>query len=1162
MAGNDLSIGKLYIDQSVKYNDSEQFIEFAKAALSVILDERFGPANSQQNLKSAEETEIDCQIDAIHNLFDELSADRLFAQYENLEAKLPTPLSRRIQFRIGMNKALCRLRMGEIEPAARDMIEAYNHAPTEANAVSHKILAHWLLGEPQEACDFGDAALAEMPNNELAAFYLIQARADLPSITDPLEGLSDDLRDRPKIRSAEIIFLRRRDDTAGWWRRAKEAAARYPEDDDLIAAAALAVVDEITHDKTSNATRTLSEAQRSALSAAAEPLDRAWRRVRRRLKEPFEQDAQYLSAALVCAYLLRDQATIDTLLDIIDKEELAEPGVIATACRVLEHEGRRDLLDRLIKRAIDHPAVRFQAAMASLERGDIAEGLHLFEGAAIPPEEAAPVRVIQNLAPWLNGEARPTAAQLDAIVPIADDDPRALVFIARTARDHGLEAEADRIFARAVERAVSSGTLPERATVAISASSMGRHTDVIDLLDDVPGVREDVRLVLRLARAHANESPRRIRNLRFFEQLSEEMASDWEIACHRAAFFASVDKSEAIDLAWDLHKRNPQDAFAAALLVNQLRIANRNEDLKSVASQIDPFLLDGYIQHKIVVIHAIRREVDPKLALRAAYELVTSAPNDVDAVTGYIFMHMAHIYEHRTDSIFDEADIVQAGCWVKLTADNDTTLEFVIGTDERTPGAEVFPADHPIAAAAMGRRTGDTFSFQKNYGISVLYTVDEVKSKFLHVWQYLSGSFGERFPKSRAVFSAQVSERDFSSIESVMRHRNEAIKLALDDYNIRQLPLAFCARRISSDPVTFAHEVRAQGGQIVASVGETEELDAALSVGRAARGKGIVLDPFTAVIAADIGMLSALKAYFGELLTTNSTLRLLDSISERFTSSEPEGLSQLCLGEQGLYREFTAAEVLAAHKTKSEQTAAAIREHCTIKLALIPDNAPKHLIDLVAVAGERVLDTLSLARNESLPILSDDIRYRDIAYITAEVPGLWLQAALLLCRQQNLIDTATYARSVAMLARLKHGHTILDIPMMQEAFALGANDNHADFQVLSSYIGVEDMVLKNHARFIVATWMDIREHSSNNSQQSEDAALGIMLRSFMSGAKRDWATRLMALMRVSRNNDYFRLYLLRWLRGHFYIDDSNNILFQPKSTRARRGGRKQGRAQA
>ncbi|MBB2965169.1 PIN domain-containing protein [Methylobacterium sp. R2-1] len=1108
-----------------------------------------GSFSVKQQPESVDPREIEAEkrIDAVRDLINDLSAEELLKRFERLETALPQPLSAKSRLRIGLNKGLCRLRMGDQEGAARTMLQAYEHDPNDPRAIAHKILGHWFLGEVNEACAFGEAALACDPSNDLAAFYLIQAQADLPDFADPMVGVPAGLQNNATILTAEIMVLRRREATPDWWARARAAAALHPEDDDLAALSATATVEEVTGDDTVQVTRILSEAQRVALREAQGPLDKAWRASRARLSDAFELGVQHLSVALVCARLLDDEEKLDELLTVIDEDGLSDPALIATAARILESYRRPELFDRLTARALNHPVVAFQVGLERVHRGEVVEGAHLLARAAIPPEEQAPVIVLQRLAALTTNGGTIKAEDLEALLPDANDDPRALALISQSALDHGHEQVAERAYVAALALAKKSNSVAYRATVAARAHNLNRPSDVIDLLDDLIAVRNDDRMLLMLARSHATERPRRARNLRFFEGLPDLAEGQYEIACHQASVYSELDRPEAVELARDLIRRRPDDAFAVALLVTALRAAGRETDTPDILQTIDLEALRGSIHHRFTAIHAFRRAGEVRRALFAAFAIVLAHPNDEQAVTGYLSLHWAHLLEGYGDAIFEEPAQIGIGSWVKLRSDHGSEIAFIIGEEAQIPGAQVFEPSHPLSAACMGLVVGESFDQEKYFGLVERWKVKEFKSKYLFLWQHLLQDFNQRFPASRAFMSIPVPENDVSSIEHVVRKRHEVMTGILKTYISGNVPLAMCARVVQSDPITLAQGVRQFGGDIRTSAGWPQEQGQAWAIGRRARNRGVVLDPYTAIVAAQIGALEPLRRYFGTLHTPASTLRLLDGVISRGSGVSDEGLWQLEWGDGALRGQRTPANLVKQHSELVAQARADILEYCSVEAVLLPDDAPADLVKWVETVGLRVMDSVSLSFGRSLPLLSDDLAFRKVAFASAAVPGLWLHAALGLCREVDILDDKGFVRISASLARHNHRHALLTPQMMQVAFDLGSGDDLADFRALSRLIGGSDMDPKAHAMFVAEVWVNLRHSVPHIEPLTVKRALGIMLDNYTRSAGRKLPILLLRLRHCLPLNEAFWAQITAWARGRFLFDEAGKLINHSKA---------------
>ena len=214
-------------------------------AMLVRIDQQTAGSIARQTIwdDRSVDTLIDRQIDQLRDMINAGRPRTARGLLEGLWSGLREAVEGRIRFRIKANIAASLLRLGDEGHAARTYLDAYDHAPTDPKAVSLKVLAHLLLGQPQEALSFGRTAFTGGPDQGPLVGYMITAAKLLPDADDPLQFITDSIVDDPAVAFAKIDYLRSRGEPGGWWDFAKDRHARYPDNENLARASAEADID-------------------------------------------------------------------------------------------------------------------------------------------------------------------------------------------------------------------------------------------------------------------------------------------------------------------------------------------------------------------------------------------------------------------------------------------------------------------------------------------------------------------------------------------------------------------------------------------------------------------------------------------------------------------------------------------------------------------------------------------------------------------------------------------------------------------------------------------------------------------------------------------------------------------------------------------------------
>ena len=257
----------------------------------------------------------------------------------------------------------------------------------------------------------------------------------------------------------------------------------------------------------------------------------------------------------------------------------------------------------------------------------------------------------------------------------------------------------------------------------------------------------------------------------------------------------------------------------------------------------------------------------------------------------------------------------------------------------------------------IGLAVGDTFVMPRAVGGPETWRVEEVKSKYLHLFHRILDEFEQRFPGVPGLTRFTAPEGDVAKMLEVIRETSQQSQNAVLLYNQNKLPLAAIARRLGGDPVSFANYVRSLGEQIWTCEGTLPEQVEAVQAAKNARGRGATLDPYTAWVAHELGLLDHLRGWFGRIFTPFSTLEMIEMMMRR----EREGLGReqmSIMWPEGQFvqhdetDEFRQAQLAILESGKER-----IGQVCEVEMVLLPDRLPPNVSRAIALFGERLFDS-------------------------------------------------------------------------------------------------------------------------------------------------------------------------------------------------------------
>jgi cellulose synthase operon protein C len=381
----------------------------------------------------------------------------------------------------------------------------------------------------------------------------------------------------------------------------------------------------------------------------------------------------------------------------------------------------------------------------------------------------------------------------------------------------------------------------------------------------------------------------------------------------------------------------------------------------------------------------------------------------------------------------------------------------------------------------------------------------------------------------------------------------------IESYRTTALPLSFVAAMRGGDVVGFSHRVTASGGEIKTCTGFHMKRWRAQRVVRRAIGAGAVLDTYTLVIAESFNLLPELRDYFGRVLVSRDAADAFAEWRQRQTFNL--GRETMSLGYDGdqAVRHVLTPEDNAQQLQNLDRLIANMREYCEV-MPLEGGNEPETETIVQMGLGD-LLEPIRLAHRHNMPLLSDDLHYRQLAAMLGVPRSAWLQAVGLDLLDQSLMTRHDYALLAARLANRRHGFVTTDAETLLELMELESDEEDYAFKILAGNVGGQNADLRSHCEVVIE--FAARVWLSPCASWRQGRAIGRLLENLLkargeqAGVLLDFIDDRLARHRPSLNerSDLARDYLRGWRRGHFMDarpSQSGGSRHQPKTKRADR----------
>jgi tetratricopeptide (TPR) repeat protein len=1026
------------------------------------------------------------------------------------------------------------MRLERNAQAAAKLFESVAHDPTNPKAVANKVLAFLLIENFEEAVAEARAELSRRPEHEIVAAYMIQAAAHIPGMSNPISELAPSVRGNADVQLADVVFSRNRRDDA-WIAKAQEACRQHPAVEALSLFAAEADIAEISDAGSYQSTRLVSEDVQDTLVRAATRLDAEWQRIRSSECPDTLEASGVAEIAMIGWHLAQLPDEACALAEAIVAAKASSESAIMNAALILAESGRREVALKALERAPNTALARWLRGTSLIADGDWKGGVALFATGDVPDAERTLAETFIALVPLRDAGSVVDESAFRTLIKRASNDARSLVTIARVARRRGLTDIAQEAFAQALNLVCPDTHLSSRIMVAKYAADTDDHSTVIELLGAVIPFDKPSDELAWLADAHANEFPKRQRNVEFFEQLSPATRTTPEYAHAEASVLLAIGgrADGAIPILQRVRSACPADGIAILQLARAFQEKHDQAALSALISSVDVNGLEAQPLHQMGVAQLLREGARFEDALRLGYAAVRADPRDARVALGYVGL----IFGDRSEKIIPPVEEVGADTFVRLEGPHGQKEEFVVDDGESFWGIEHRPLSHDMVKMVAGKRAGETVVVPKSFGADETWKVGEVKSKFLHVLHDAMEHFETRFRGFDGLTKVTLKGEDITPVLEAVRSRAEATQENAKLYTDKVLPLEWVARMCGGDVISFASYIRSLGFSIFTCVGTHEEREAGLERAAAHQGRGAVLDTYTAVVATGIGILPFLKEYFGTLYLSRSAIDVLDRMIAKARAELGQDTMSISW-QNGEYVRRTATDAdLQADIDWLTDLRTKLLANMTVEDVVLPNDLSAEAVSIVRKIGAGAFHPIYIGKQRDAVLLSDDAIYRKIASDIVGVPGIWLQPVLLQAARSKIFGFQEYQKALVGLAAHRHGHVSVASGSLQLAYDSDVDGTLGEFATLAGSLGGPMADLRSHCDVALGALNTLWNGDLADSLK-RGKATSILLAALIRARPKDYAFAIGFLAAALERAPGFIEYVTAWVEGHFLDMDA------------------------
>ena len=1028
--------------QAIK-NDTDEIKDMlreAKAQPNVNISDAVATAIAREH-----RAEIDNARDLLNNHKPETALDLL----EKLKRRIWIDASPIVKFHILTNMGAAQLNLNKEREAAMLMLEAFQYNPEDEKALSNRAVAHFLLGETNEAANYVEKTLEKNPANTNAYAILVKISTDEETLEEVIAKVPESLRKTPQIAYAisDIAKQRGNLEEARKWRETMVAHEQEAVPAS-IAALATILIEQVLADRLAVLTNQITESQKEELRRAIELLTEAWTCVVNTELHAVRTDWIINRSMAYC--LLGESKLAIKDLDAALEIEPSHPVLLKNRAILALEQGEKESAIEFLKKIHSAPeASEAQILIATIlfkeKRFDEAITRlndFLTENPSSELQEEANYLLVHI---YITDKRFEEAEQISTA--IRESSPRNILNLVEAARLSSATGKRDEALSQlkeAYDYAQNSEEFREIVELADQLYNHEQFKEAATLYEKIADTSQKSELTEWLLKSYYR-SGEAGKTLEICQELRAKYGPLENISKMEYDIYEEIgDMNQALAVCEAYLSTFPDDTDMQIRLASVYYHLNRFEELDRLLER--PFDLKNLPLQScfnLAYFHQIRSK--PKRALDIMYEVRRTHYKNADAHLEYIGLFY-QVYGQLGESL--RPTQVLPGTAVRLDKPGETIWYVVEEREDADIERQERDVKDPLAQQLLGKVVNAELCLRQTPLGPEIGKIAEIKSKYVYACQESFRKFPELFPEESGVWSINLGDSDettdsskFQPIFDLTDKQHEASLRIEEAYKKKPLRIGTFANLTNRNVLdTWVLLMSKPDMGVRCSEGNLEERKQTLALLGDSQPK-LAVDLISLMTIHGIGAADTVIKAFGKLHIAQSTINELQKTISEGMWSQREGMT---IGKQGdqYVRHMINPEDVRRGIEHLKGLIEWIRENCEVEpctAALQMNQLRKRELD------ERLqpffMDTLLIASRPGYLLLSDDERLRSYAKTNLnhaagtnfQIDGVWTQVVLEHCVNRHLLNKVEYDQMTIELVCFNYYHTAFDADVLIEA---------------------------------------------------------------------------------------------------------------------------------
>jgi PIN domain associated with the TPR-GreAB-C-PIN system len=466
----------------------------------------------------------------------------------------------------------------------------------------------------------------------------------------------------------------------------------------------------------------------------------------------------------------------------------------------------------------------------------------------------------------------------------------------------------------------------------------------------------------------------------------------WTTAAHAWNIGDLAGAEEATE---QLLSQEPGNGLASLLRIEILVRQNRTSELLVKLDKPVEHLVLSRLKDRIRIASLLGHFGYVERAAKLAYRLFLENRDKSQAWMSLSSLVLEQGSREGTSASLWGAPVVGPDVAVDIRYDDGQELFVVVEPDPTLCRLDndSWEITHPLIRTLIGKRVGDQFTD----GGGRQGTVVRLRHKYVARLHFVLQNYETRFPEIMGVRSIPVDAEKPGGLDrfiAELKERSDWLEVEYESYSNGPWPIEVLAHRIGQDCIDAAAGLASHKRLLKVAIGNVPEREAATVAVRANGRKGCVLDLLSFWTAWRLNALSIIVATCGPISLPRSVVDRLLARREKIASGVTAGLRSAHYENGRLVVTERTPEVFQVALDDIDHAISWAEANTRVCPLIVTERIPLELREPLREGPSFTFDSLALAIQEQLILITDDQSTRELARALRFMASTWLHSVL------------------------------------------------------------------------------------------------------------------------------------------------------------------------